>query len=221
MNSKKIQGIVLVLVVVLFAGYFIYSKLLKDTGDGFGEKYNQAISDTQAGLYDASIEDVSYVDLNISYENNATAGTSTTFERSFENAPPLIPHDTEGMFPIVADSNMCLTCHDKAIAEAMQADMPNLKAIPASHYFSIRTEADTGDTAKAETGDIVSNERFNCDQCHVVQTDAKPLVRNLFQAGFSSDAAKKGSNFREAYNQGVVEEKIKTYGAKVTSEAVQ
>ncbi len=215
MNSKKIQGIVLVLVVAVFAGYFIYSKLLKDSGDGFGAKYDEAIADTQAGLYDASIEDNTYIDLGVSYENNATAGTSTLYERSFENAPPMIPHDTEGMFPIVADSNMCLSCHDKAIAEAMQADMPNLKAIPASHYFSIRKEADTGDTTAAETGDIVSNERFNCDQCHVVQTDAKPLVRNLFQAGFSSEAAKKGSNFREAYNQGVVEEKIKTYGGSV------
>lgn len=215
MNSKKIQGIVLVLVVVVIVGFLAYSKLGK-SGDGFGEKYDVAISDTQAGLYDASIEDDTYVDLNVSYENNATAGTSTLYERSFENAPPMIPHDTEGMFPIVADSNMCLSCHDKSIAEAMKEDMPNLKAIPESHYFSIRTEADTGDTAKAETGDIVSNERFNCDQCHVVQTDAKPVVRNLFQADFSSEKAKQFSNFKDAYKQGVVEEKIKTYGDKVT-----
>ena len=210
MNSKKIQGIVLVLVVVVIAASLLYNKLSQKEGDGFGAKYEGAIDDTKAGLYDVTVEDNSYVDLNISYENNATAGTSTKIERAFENAPPMIPHDTEGMFPIVADSNMCLSCHDKAIAEAMQADMPNLKAIPASHYFSIRKEADTGDTAAAETGDIVSNERFNCDQCHVVQTDAKPLVRNLFQADFLSEDSKGASNFKDTYRQGVVEEKIKT-----------
>ena len=214
MNSKKIQGIVLVLVVAVIVGFFAYSKLGKG-GDGFGEKYDVAISDTQAGLYDASIEDNTYIDLGVSYENNAT-GTSTLYERSFENAPPLISHDTEGMYPITADMNMCLTCHGKEEAAALKADQPNNKPAPASHYFNIRTEADTGDVGKASTGDIVSNDRYNCDQCHVAQTNAKPVVRNLFQAGFSSDAAKKASNFRDTYNQGVVEEKIKTYGDKVT-----
>ena len=49
MNSKKIQGIVLVLVVAVIVGFFAYSKLGK-SGDGFGEKYDVAISDPSGAL---------------------------------------------------------------------------------------------------------------------------------------------------------------------------
>ncbi len=206
MRLKNILGIASMLAVAVIA--------VSCSGD-YGKKYHTAIEDDQAGLYNASIEDDTYLELGVSYDNNATAGTSMKFERSFENAPPMIPHDTEGMFPITAEMNMCLSCHDRAVAEALMADTPNLKAIPASHYFSIRTAADTGDATKAETGDVLSNDRYNCDQCHVVQTNAKPVVKNLFQADFLSEGAKQGSNYKDTYKDGVVEEKIKTYGDEV------
>ncbi len=41
----------------------------------------------------------------------APAGTSTKFARAYENAPPMIPHDIEGMLPITIDNNQCATCH--------------------------------------------------------------------------------------------------------------
>ena len=205
MNSKKITGFTLGFVVVVLGVYFIVARLSE----------SPTWTDTELGLRKTSIEgDDNAILLDVNYSGVQT-GESIVLDRSFENAPPLISHDIEGMYPITADMNMCLSCHDKAVAEVLVVDQPNLKPAPASHYFSIRTEADTGDITKAETGDMVSNERFNCDQCHVVQTDAKPLIGNTFKADFSSENAKKMSNFKDTFNQGVVEEKIKTYGGSV------
>ena len=36
-------------------------------------------------------------------------GAASKIERSFENAPPLIPHSLEGLVPITKDNNMCVT----------------------------------------------------------------------------------------------------------------
>jgi len=43
-------------------------------------------------------------------------GESEVIQRSFENAPPLIPHRVGGFLPIRVDDNKCLRCHmpDKA-----------------------------------------------------------------------------------------------------------
>ena len=46
------------------------------------------------------------------YEWKAEApGANAVLERSFENAPPLIPHNLDDMLPITTDNNMCLSCH--------------------------------------------------------------------------------------------------------------
>lgn len=205
MNSKKITGFALAFIVVVLGVYFVAARFNQSptwTDDELGLRKTSIEGSDNAVLLD----DVNY--------SGAQTGESVVLDRSFENAPPLISHDIEGMYPITTD-NMCLSCHDKAVAEVLVAEQPNLKPAPASHYFSIRAEADTGDSAKAETGDMVSNERWNCDQCHIAQTDAKPLVGNTFKADFSSENAKKMSNFKDTFNQGVVEEKIKTYGGSV------
>ena len=61
------------------------------------------------------------------------SGESKTIQRSFENAPPLIPHRVNGFFPIKADDNKCLRCHmpDKA---------PKFDAtpLPETHFTSYR-----------------------------------------------------------------------------------
>ena len=62
-------------------------------------------------------------------------GQSQMIERSFENAPPLIPHTVEGFLPIKIGQNMCLTCHMPNVAEALKAT-----SIPASHFMNFRPE---------------------------------------------------------------------------------
>lgn len=163
------------------------------------EKKEQ-VSDSDIGLRKTTIENENSVVLlgEVNY-TGAQAGESVVIERSFENAPPLVSHTMEEYLPITKDSNACLSCHIKELA----ADM-NTKPAPASHYFDFQ--------ANKPSGDSVSNERFNCDQCHIAQTDAQPLVGNKFQAVFTSEALKKGSDFMDTARQGVVEEQIKTYG---------
>lgn len=164
------------------------------------DKKEKELSDSEIGLRKSSVENENSVALlgDVNY-TGVQAGESVVLERSFENAPPLVSHTMEEMLPITKDNNICLTCHTKELA----ADM-NTKPAPASHYFDFQANKPSGDT--------VSNERFNCDQCHIAQTDAKPLVGNKFQAVFTSEALKKGSDFMESARDGVVEEKIKTYG---------
>ena len=38
-------------------------------------------------------------------------GESTRFDRSFENSPPLIPHDISGMLPLEVEDHICMGCH--------------------------------------------------------------------------------------------------------------
>ena len=40
-------------------------------------------------------------------------------DRAYQNAPPMIPHDVEGMLNITRDNNACIGCHDAAVAESM------------------------------------------------------------------------------------------------------
>ena len=163
----------------------------------------EKISDSDIGLRKTTIENENSVVLlgEVNY-TGVQAGESAILERSFENAPPLVSHTMEEYLPITKDSNACLSCHIKELA----ADM-NTKPAPASHYFDFQ--------ANKPSGDNVSNERWNCDQCHIAQTDAKPLVGNKFQAVFKNDALKTGSDFMDTAREGVVEEQIKTYGGSV------
>lgn len=128
--------------------------------------------------------------LSTSQYTETSPGESAKFERSFENAPPLISHSTEGLVPITADNNQCAICHDKSIAEGTGAT-----PIPASHYVRLRT--------LKRTGDAVSSERFNCTQCHVPQSDAKIVVGNSFRPSFSKESLRSSSNLLDVLNEGV------------------
>ncbi len=93
-------------------------------------------------------------------------------ERYFPGAPPVIPHSINGLVPITGQSNTCLGCHDKP-------DMigKKIKGVPtpmtASHYSSPWT--------KDKPAKKVAGARYNCNQCHAPQSDAKPLVKNTLR----------------------------------------
>lgn len=52
--------------------------------------------------------------------SKAAAGESKVIQRSFENAPPMIPHDVEGMLDMTKESNACISCHLPEVAEAVK-----------------------------------------------------------------------------------------------------
>ena len=87
------------------------------------------------------------------------------FERNFKTQPPLIPHKVE-KYRINLKVNRCIKCHGKATYKEEESPM-----IGVSHY-----KDDTG-----KEGKKINMGRYFCTQCHVPQTDAKPLVSNTFK----------------------------------------
>ncbi len=146
--------------------------------------------------------------------SKAAAGSSKTFARAFENAPPMIPHDIEGMLPIKIGNNACTGCHMPEVAPSMKAT-----PIPASHFASFRPTTAMGKDGRitkegkgvdntsdfktvAHKLDKLSGARFNCSQCHAPQSTQAPLVGNTFTPDFSANGAK-SSNLIDTINEGV------------------
>ncbi|MGV1099687.1 nitrate reductase cytochrome c-type subunit [Thiovibrio sp. JS02] len=84
-------------------------------------------------------------------------------KRDFAEQPPLIPHAIEG-YRIDKESNQCLDCHGKDRATAAAG-------ISRTHFL---------DSAGKEMASLAPSHYF-CTLCHVMQTDARPLVENTFR----------------------------------------
>ncbi len=152
---------------------------------------------------------------------DAAPGTAKKFDRSYENAPPLIPHSVEGLLPITKNNNACLGCHMPDVAKSMGAT-----PIPPSHFTDFRpaTSLKNGQLIKegktvgpngqlGNVGDIKIAKakklnhlypgRFNCTQCHVPQANIKPLVKNTFKPEYRKADEKHKSNLIDVINEGV------------------
>ncbi|MDH5648683.1 MAG: nitrate reductase cytochrome c-type subunit [Gammaproteobacteria bacterium] len=84
--------------------------------------------------------------------------------RDYVQQPPLIPHKTD-TYEITAKNNKCLSCHSWSRYKEVGATKISLT------HFKDRAGTDMAN---------VSPRRYFCDQCHVPQVDAKPLVENTF-----------------------------------------
>ncbi|MEJ2765701.1 nitrate reductase cytochrome c-type subunit [Photobacterium sp. MCCC 1A19761] len=84
--------------------------------------------------------------------------------RNYPMQPPLIPHKIDN-YQVDLKVNKCMACHARSRVEETQARM-----ISVTHYM------DRDGNFLAE----LSPRRYFCQQCHVVQTDAKPLVASQF-----------------------------------------
>jgi cytochrome c-type protein NapB len=144
------------------------------------------------------------------------AGTSTKIDRAFENAPPMISHDVEGMLPITIDNNQCIMCHDPAVAASMGA-VP----VPKTHFTDLRpitSLSKDGNIIKegkeiTNTSDLkvpeqktlahLAGARFNCTQCHAPQSNTELIVGNNFKADFRKEDEKSSSNLIDNINEGV------------------
>jgi len=85
--------------------------------------------------------------------------------RDFVQQPPLIPHTVQG-YNITMNFNKCMDCHSWTRYKEAGATKVSL-----THF-------------KTRDGHELSNispRRYFCLQCHVSQTDAKPLVGNSFR----------------------------------------
>jgi cytochrome c-type protein NapB len=85
--------------------------------------------------------------------------------RDYVQQPPLVPH-TIARYKINLKSNKCLSCHS----------WKNYRQYDATKISQTHFE-DRDDNVLAN----VSARRYFCTQCHVPQTNAKPLVENEFK----------------------------------------
>ena len=125
-------------------------------------------------------------------------------DRAYQNAPPMIPHDVEGMLNITRDNNACIGCHDAAVAESMGAT-----PIPKSHYIDFRPKhklegekfVKSTDDMKNEVSikpiDTISNARFNCNACHAPQSTGDIAVENTFKPDFTREDGQHKSTWHE------------------------
>ena len=129
-----------------------------------------------------------------------TAGSSKTITRAFQDAPPMIPHDVEGMLPITINNNQCTGCHAPEVAPSMGA-LPYPKSHMTNFRGNSRAIGGTKNTSSADMEDIkitsldtLAGARFNCSQCHAPQSQIKAAVENTFEPEFTSqDGAKKSA----------------------------
>jgi len=86
-------------------------------------------------------------------------------DRDFVQQPPLIPHTISG-YQITKNFNKCMDCHSFQKSKASGATK-----VSVTHFK----------TREGTELDNISPRRYFCTQCHVPQTDARPLVDNTFQ----------------------------------------
>ncbi|WP_456380156.1 nitrate reductase cytochrome c-type subunit [Thiolapillus sp.] len=86
------------------------------------------------------------------------------FERSYKLQPPMVPHKVD-KYKITLKNNGCMKCHSKKNHKKEKSPM-----VGESHFLS-------RDGKKLQK---VSARRYFCNQCHTVQIDATPLVKNEF-----------------------------------------
>lgn len=108
--------------------------------------------------------------------DNTPPGESKVLPRAYLNAPPQISHDVSDFLPITAQSNMCIACHNQPAQWGKKREPIAPTPIPPSHFTDQRK-------APGKVTENLVGARYNCNQCHVPQTDAAPLVENTFSPG--------------------------------------
>ncbi len=169
----------------------------------------KTVSEESLGLRTADLYSEKTVTPDETKYGKSQAMSGYKIERAFQDAPPMIPHDVEGMLPITIASNQCTTCHEPAVAESMGAT-----PIPKSHFMDFRpkhnydgkTFTKSIDNMKNETSvkkiDQLAGARFNCTQCHAPQSTGKLAVENDFKAAYT----KKDGAFKSSWDEVILDD---------------
>lgn len=164
------------------------------------------IDEDKLGLIDADVRSVeTHLKRRAEY-STSIPGKSERIDRAFENAPPMIPHTTDGFFPITAQNNICLSCHmpDKvAVSGAI--------ALPQTHFTVLRPKMVMKDgkyeMADAATDTIAkktfNQAYFNCSQCHAPQASVTVSIENLFTPEFRAANGLHQSNLKDKLKEGI------------------
>jgi len=197
--------------VGLFTATLLFVGCSNDATPAKDEVVKPTISEESLGLRKVSLfEEDNKVKPRRTAYSTSYAGSGHKFKRAYQDAPPMIPHDTTGMLPITIKDNQCLGCHMPEVASSVGAT-----PIPESHFMNFRPE-----TKVAKDGSLIKNGhkikntsdenlknvsikkthgklyggRFNCSQCHAPQSDTPLAVKNNFQPEYTSpDGASRSS----------------------------
>ncbi|OYT11461.1 MAG: nitrate reductase [Bacteroidetes bacterium 4572_112] len=165
-------------------------------------------NETKLGLIDSDVQKNADDLAGMPTYSESAPGTSQRVDRAFENAPPMIPHSTEGLVPIKMNNNACLTCHMPDVAVTMKST-----AIPASHFTNYRPDVHLNDgTIDIAKTKVVTQKdldgklnmaRFNCTQCHVTQANVDLAIENTFKAVYRKSDLNSKSNLSDNIAEGV------------------
>jgi len=84
--------------------------------------------------------------------------------RNYPEQPPTIPHKIRD-YQVDLNANKCLDCHSRAKTEQSQAPM-----VSVTHFVD----------REGQVRAFISPRRYFCNQCHVPQTEVRPLTGNTF-----------------------------------------
>lgn len=168
---------------------------------------NELIEEDQLGIIDADVKSEDTNLKSMARYVDTKPGESEKFERSFENAPPLIPHTTIGFFPIKKDNNICLSCHLPEKAKETGA-----VELPATHFTDLRPamvevdgvlEFEDESNLHMQKLDEPNHAYYNCSQCHVPQTQVTINIENLFTPEFREEHGLEKSNLNDNLEEGI------------------
>lgn len=132
--------------------------------------FASAVDELNMGLSKGSVFDVPTPP--VSMYPTIKPGKSERLPRAYSTLPPQINHRVEEYLPITMEENECLDCHDRRKLIGKTWKLGKKIPMPDNHYGSFQKNGGTEDVAGA---------RYNCTQCHVPMSDAKPLVENTFR----------------------------------------
>ena len=164
------------------------------------------VEDDKLGFIDADVKNENTNFVSKARFGDYLPGNSAMLNRSFENAPPLIPHTTKGFLPITKKRNVCLSCH-------LPEKAKKVGAVPLSktHFFNIRPKLVLVNGVYQNPKDVVTiqklkklnNAYFNCSQCHAAQTNVSIDIKNLFSPEFRKDLSDHQSDLKNKINEGL------------------
>ncbi len=153
------------------------------------------ISEETLGLSKVSVDaDTGLADKPYAYKGTAPGAGNKRIPRSFDNAPPMIPHDISELPIISQEENVCTSCHMPDVAPSVGAI-----AIPKSHLTNLRNMTDL-------KGELYQG-RWNCTQCHAPQAVLDPAVMNKFKGAYhKKTGGEYKTNLIKTLREGVVQD---------------
>jgi len=146
----------------------------------------ESVNEDTMGLSKTSVFDTPSSET-FNYGGAGPGAGNELFKKSYDTAPPQIPHSVVGLMPVTAKNNICIGCHVQPDNVGKKVEKGQPIPVSASHYDAPafgKAEAGLAPTASKK----LSGSRFVCTQCHRPQATVDPIV----QSNFDVVAKKKG-----------------------------